>query len=570
MVRQLVLVLAVGCALWSGCTPKQYAAQADQAAYRAVAAGQRAALGGSQPFDVAYRPLTPPADGKATIRVGDKTIDLMGEGEVRKLTLDECLQIAFRNSRDLQDRLEVLYVGALDLANARRSWDIPLLEGDLAADATHVKVAKDGEAKSAAAAIGPTLTQRFVHGGVLTLAATLDWATDFIPGSRGNNVVGSLLEANLRQPLLRGAWRAFAYEDQYRLERDFLFAVFDYDRFRQTFAAAIFVRYYQVLSQLDRLENELANIKRLKQTFALTRTQAEAGQVSRIDQDEAEQRLLSAQVRLEENQQTYRDDLDAFKIQLGLPIRANVELDYPRALEELKRIGPIPLEFEEDEAVRTALAARPDVLTERARVRDAKRDVEIAADRFLPQLDVEMGITASGTDPREFHRVRFDRHTRFASVTFNYELDQTDNRDDYRLAMIACEKARRDLEEFLSEVRLEVRSSYRRLERTSRSYELQVRNVQVATRRRKLASLQQKEGQASARDVLEAEEGLRDAQNGLTSALVGYATTRVVFLTSLGLTDVDQRGLLHERSAPFKFKLIQRRYPYVANRPGQR
>jgi len=112
-----------------------------------------------------------------------------------------------------------------------------------------------------------------------------------------STTVGSLLEANFTQPLLRGAWRALAYEEQYRLERDFLFAVYDYERFRQTFAAEIVSQYYALLSRRDQLRNEQENIERLESTWQWTQVQAENGEVSSIQAYQARQDLLEAQVR---------------------------------------------------------------------------------------------------------------------------------------------------------------------------------------------------------------------------------------------------------------------------------
>ncbi len=558
-----LVILSAAAVVLCGCTQQQYAGQADRAAYRTLARGQRGALGGSSPFDVAYEPFRQAkGDSEEGIRVGRKIIPLGGD-KPQILTLEDCLWIAFRNSRDFQDQKEALYRSALNLANTRRSWNIPLLEGLLEAEASHTRVEDTSEDNAASAAIGPTLTQRFIHGGVLTLAATLGWATDFVSGS-SSNVVGSLLEANLTQPLLRGAWRGLAYEDQYRLERDFLFTIFEYDRFRQTFAAGIFEEFYEMIQRRDRLENERQNIKRLEQTHAFARVQAEAGQISRVDENEAKQNLLNAKVNLELIDRNYHDALDSFKITLALPIQANVELDYETAKGELLETGTKPIGFGAHEAIAIALSVRPDVLNERANLRDADRNVEIAADRFYPQLDVEVGISASGTLPRKFHRIRFNRHERFARVTFDYELDQTDNRDDYRLAMIAYDKARRDLEEFLDGVRLEVRQSYRELVESKRSYELQLESVHIAIGRRKLVSMERQQGRANTDDVLRAESSLLRAQNGMTGALIRYTTTRVQFLATLGMIEVDERGMLHERAEPFRFDRISKRYSYLA------
>ena len=559
-------LMVLAAMLSAGCTASQYAKRADRSAYGALAMGQAVALGQSEPFDVEYRPFcADQVDSDCVIRIGKKLVRT-GDVEPVALTLDECLEVALRNSRSFQNEKEVLYSEALALANARRSWDVPLLQGELDGDIEHTSINKVSETKAASASVGPSIQQRFVHGGVLTLAATLEWATDFISGSSDENVVGSLLEANITQPLLRGAWRGLAYEDQYRLERDFLFAVFDYHRFRQTFIANIFTRYYSVLQQRDQLENDRISIGQQKRTFELTKVQVEGGQVSRVEQDRAEQAMLQAQVRFERRQQNYQDGLDSFKLLLGLPIEASIELDYPDALRSLSDVGPKDVGFGEIEAIDMAFAARPDVLVERAKLRDSERDVEIAADDFLPQLDLEMGISAAGREPRGFWDPKFNRNERFVKMTFNYNLDQTDNRDNYRLAMIDYEKAGRDLAEFLDDVRLEVRSAYRELVQSKRSFELQDKNVRIANRRYRLASLRQKEGQLSATDVLDAEQDLRLAKNDLTSALVSYTTTRLEFLTTLGMIDVDEKGKLHERTEPFKFGRISRRYEYVDTR----
>lgn len=557
----LVLPLMMG-----GCTLEQYAKQADKAAYTTLAGGQAAALGQTLPFDVNYDPYRPAYEDPQVIRVGEKVIHL-GDGERVTLTLDECLEIAFRGNRGLQNREEAVYASALDLANTRRSWNVPLFSGPIEASIEREKTASGPKADhSAAASIGSdatsssaTITQRFVNGGVLTLAALLDWSTNF----SGETAASSLLRANFTQPLLKGAWRGFAYEDQYRLERDFLFLVFDYERFRQGFAVTVLTAYYSVLQRRDQLENQRANIARLKETVALTRVKVEGGQVSRIQEDQARQDLLNAQIVEEKLDQSYRNELDQFKIDIGLPLSANVRLDYPQALEDLAKAGLQPIEVTEDDAVIIALFARPDVLTERAKVRDADRDVELAADDFLPQLDVEFDISAPSTPDKDFSRIRFHNNRRFAQARFKYNLDQTDNRDAYRLALIGYDRARRDLDEFLDGVRLDVRRSYRDLMQSRKSYGLQVESVAIALRRRKLASLQQKEGEASARDVLEAEDALRNAQNGLTGELVDYTTTRLSFLATLGLIEVDSRGQYYEREEPFIFERIRRLYPYV-------
>ncbi len=560
-----MLSLAVLFAGPGACTPSEYARRADVDAGRMIHEGQLRALGSEHDFEVEYDPLLSSGPtGRQVIEVGETVIPLGRGGEPVLLTLDECLRIAFRSSRSFQDRKEALFREALAVANARREWGWGLLGGEVDGQLESVRDEAGDHTfeDSATVGVGPTWTRRFLHGGALVLGATVDLATDFVGGT--DTTIGSLLSAEFSQPLLQGAWRGLAYEDQYRRERDFFFAVFEYERFTQEFATRIVEDYYRVIRLRDQLENERQNIERLRQTLKLTSVLVANGEATVVEQDQAVRQVLQAEVRFQGSQQDYEDAVDRFKLTLGLPIAANLELNYEEAIGELLESRPELLEIGERRAVEIALRARPDVLSERAQLRDAQRDVQIAADKFLPQLDLSLSIAAPGTEDRQFWRTQFDEHRRVARLTLDYDLDQTDNRDNYRVALLALSKARRDLEGFLDEVRLAVREQYRTLRRSHRNYQIELERVRVARRGRKLALLQQKEGLADTRDVLEAEEALRQAQNGLTAELVRYTSTRLRFLATLGLIQVDQQGAITVLAEPVDFARLADAYPYVA------
>ena len=591
------------------CTPQQYADQADADAYATVSAGRQAALGQPGEFDVRYQPFCPDANG--VIRLGRKTIsvrpaarpdvvaaDLLGpptdvltslgagapgaalnsiEAALRveasldhlpvTLTLDECLHIAVRNSREFQQRKETLYSTALNLAEQRRAWNWTLFGGSARADASWQRTMRsEGEDPKSSSGEGLlTLTRRFANGGALALAAAMDYTTDFLGSA--STPVSSMLRANFTQPLLQGAWRGLAYEDQYRLERNFLIAVFEYERFTQQFAVGILTQYYRTLELRDQLANEARNIQRVADTVEVTKVLVEGGQAPRTDADEAEQDLIDAKVRYQQQLQSYENQLDRFKIQLGLPIQVRIRLDYPDTLSALNKIGPRSIPFQEDQAVEIALSTRPDVLSRRAELRDVRRDVEIAADAFLPRLDLALGISADSSGNQSFWEIRPDRHTRFGRLEFSYQIDQVPNRNAYRNELIRLQRVQREYEAFVDQtVRLGVRDAYRNLMQSRTSYELQKQNVEIAERRRALVVLEQRAGRASADDVLRAERALRQARNDLTAALIDYTTTRLSFLADLGMIWVDEQGGVHERDEPFQFQRIVRRYPHMARR----
>jgi len=563
MSRNIGLLIAalamLGC-LGSGCTPAWYAKWADRDAYGAISEGQASALGKGYRFDIAYNPVDCDSYLKKAKDETDSDVDV--------LSLEDALKVAFKNSRAFQSRKEALYSSALALANASRGWETVLPAGEVNSTGEMIRTnrgAPEGGADSTNRYINGdgnySLTRRLVGGGLLTLGASLDFATNFLGLS--DSQAGSLVEGGFTQPLLRGAWRDLAFEPQHRLERDFLIDVYEFDRFRQTFAVDIMEKYYGVLTLKDRLQNSRTNIDRLRTAYLVTQAMVKGGQLTRAQEDQAEQDLLNAQIALELTILAFSNALDNFKITLGLPISEDLTLDYPGALRRLNSKGPQPLPFVERTATSTSLVTDTALLRARAASRDADKDVEIAADNFNPQLDLELKASAPGTDRAQPGRIQTHHHTRSAKLVLNYNLDQTANRDAYRNAIIARSRSERSLEEAEDTAALNVRNSFRSLTQSGRSFKLQEKSVEIAKRRTTLIAIQRKQGQATTRDVLEAEDALNNSLNGLTSSLVNYTITRLQFLASLGMLNVDAGGKLSERKTPFGYDRLQKRYGYL-------
>jgi len=563
------LVALFTATILTGCRSSWYARWADRDAYGTIEEGQRSVLGETFEFDIAYAPV----DGREFLVNAESERE--DERQLPTMSLDDALKVAFKNSREFQARKEKLYSSGLSLATLSRGWSTLLFGGEL--DATGVAERKpETEAEGGAwdsnryidASGGLSVSKRLVGGGLIVLGASLDYAVDLIDSPSDSDVVGSLVNGSFTQPLLRGAWRNLAYEEQYRRERDFLFEVFEFVRYRQTFAVGIMRDYYNVLRSRDQLENRRTSIERLQQAHAMTRTLVQGGQVSKVQEDQAEQDLLNAQIDLEKTLLTSSSALDAFKITLGLPISTEMRLDYPNALNLLNQQGPKHFPFTEREAVHTALLTDTALMRARAQVRDGARDVEIAADKFRPSLDLELkgGVADSSTNGTL--KVEWDRPSREAKVRFHYDLDQTPNRDAYRNALIARDQAARDLAREEDNATLGVRNSFRSLRRSRQSYLLQVKSVAIANRRTTLVALERKEGGlASARDVLEAERARTVALNGLANSLIEYTMTRLDFLADLGMLTVNGDGQITEREQPFGFERLVERYGYLSPSP---
>ncbi len=556
----LLIVTLATIALMSGCSSSKYTEWADRDAYGALSEGQAAALGKAHQFDIAYSPVD---CDRYLKRAEDET-----GSHVQVLTVEDALKVAFKNSRSFQTRKENLYSSALSLATNSRGWDSFLPGGNVDSTAEAARTSQGGPEGGAdntnryiSADGNYSLTRRLVGGGLLTLGASMNVVTNLL--GQSDTTIGSLVEGSFTQPLLRGAWRGLAFEEQHRRERDFLIEVYEFDRFRQTFAVDIMRQYYRVLTLRDVLENSRTNIKRLTMAYLQTQAMVEGGQLRRTQEDQAEQNLLSSQISLEQTQLAYSQSLDSFKIALGLPISKELKLDYPGALRWLNERGPQSLPFAESVATDTSFVADTALLRARASARDGEKDVEIAADHFSPQLDLELKASAPGTEKAQPVRIQTQHHTRSAKLMLNYNLDQTGNRDAYRNALIRRDRSKRSLTETEDTVTLNVRNSFRSLKQSRQSFVLQAKSVEIAQRRTALIAIQRKQGQASTRDVLEAEAALNSSLNGLTSSLVNYTITRLEFLASLGMLNVDVDGTLAEREVPFGYDRLLERYPYL-------
>src|SRR5207249_10387492 len=176
----------------------------------------------------------------------------------------------------------------------------------------------------------------------------------------------------------------------------------------------------------------------------------------------------------------YQRALDDFKIQLGIPVETRLVLD-DEELQELKIRHPsLPV----DEAIRVALVARLDYQNVRDQEADSARKARLAADRLSPQLDIlaSAGFNSSEQnhgfalpDPKRYHWN--------AGLDLDLPLERKAQRNSYRSALIAQQRAARTLSQRGDEIELQVRESWRSLEQAKRNYEISEVGVKLAERR---------------------------------------------------------------------------------------
>jgi len=323
-----VIPAACALALLAGCQPKDYRLQADRAAYGIVDAAQQQALGRTEPFTV-----EPPADALRRRLLLDQALPHAGgaslgteflepiphwpEDRAPKdppaasqpstpagplvLGLAEALQVAARNSREYQTRKEDVFRAALTLdlqANAFRNLLYADAESEYSADHSG-----DGAVRGLANTAGTSWQRQLVNGTLLTAQFAID-LVKLLTGDRSSSL-GLAADATITVPLLRGSGRHIVTEPLTQAERDVVYSLLTFERYKRTLAVRVASEYLSVLQQLDQVSNAEDNYRRLIASTRRARRLADAGRLPQIQVDQALQEELRARDRWISAQQAY-------------------------------------------------------------------------------------------------------------------------------------------------------------------------------------------------------------------------------------------------------------------------
>jgi len=506
-------------AIWlAGCfTAGEYAQQADEETYDILREKWDARFGerGNYRLDAnaAADPL-PPLTG----RIG----------------LARAVAGATRNNRSYQRQKELLYTQALDLTLERhrfaRRW-LATLNSDYTRDA-------DDETVGAGATVG--LNQALADGAQVGIGVAMAWLECLTGDPRSS--LTTVLSASVTQPLLRGFGRKVAQEDLTQAERDTLYQIRSFNRFRKTFVVSIVTDYYGVLQALDRVENDQLNYENLLANQRRVEMMADTGRVPQFQAGEVRQSVLQALDRFNRSRESHKAALDRFKIRLALPADADVELD-PNELRALEAGGITDPNVPVVAAVATGLKLRLDLANTRDAVEDSERKVEVAADALRAELNLTARAAVPSTDPRDFTRMKFNKGTYGVGLDVDLPLDRKLERNVYREALIALTDSRRSYDEQIDQVRLDVRQAHRDLLEAHTSYRIQQTSLALAEKRVDMQLILLQEGRATTRNYLDAQADLLLAQNAKTAALVEFTLASLRFYRDTGLLHVRPDGL---------------------------
>lgn len=544
-------VISAGTIAAAGCGAAYYTEQANAETYAIVADKQTEAFGERSPFTIEPDPKIYEFFRRAAAHyelpeglepgdVPEHSLPRKGPGAVR-ITMAEALRLAVHANRNYQAEKEQVYLTALALTFERYLFDPqPFATGTVNAvnDTGAVKRTWDGTSD-----VG--FSQQLADGATVVANLGLT-ALKFINKELGDTI-DSTLDFSLRQPLWRGAGRRIVQENLRQAERNALYQVRSFARFEKSFAVDVATQYLNVLQERQIVLNEFANYQSLVLSRKRAEELAEAERLPEFQVDQARQDELRAYNRWIVERERYTNSVDAFKIQLGIPVVSPIEL-VPEEMERLVEAGLQRPDVERDEAVATALVTRLDLANTRGAVEDSLRKIVVAEDGLEGDVDLVASIGYASDNPnRSPESARLAFHRGDYSIGFDIDLpvDRLQERNALRRTQIDHEQAERNLTLLEDRVTLQVRQAFRRLEQARQSYEIQARSVELAEQRVESTQLLLQAGRANQRDVLEAQQALVEAQNALTRAVVDHTIAGLEFQRDVGTLTVNQEGQIH-------------------------
>jgi outer membrane protein TolC len=557
----------------AGCSEQNYKNQADKTVYNIIDRKWKDDFGEKVNYKISDVESSP-NDIKIEKVIPDSGI----------LTLPLAVEIATAYNRQYQLEKELLYTKALDLRLARHAFEPQFFGGP------GVGYSKDGDDEAVGVSGNIGFNQLLTTGAIISTNVTMAWA-EILTGNMRTGLT-SLLNATITQPLLRGSNSEIVMENLTQAERDTVYQIRLFNRYRQTFVVSVISQYYLVLQKYDFLKNTENNHKTLDQIYSKTEKLVNAGRLPRYELDKIRQETLNAKDSFIQAQTDYQQALDVFKISLSLPVTAKFKLD-ANELAALRISGPSSQiaevgqeqpkqelttvenalsqeelelfellqsdlggdgqsgsqnhyaklqlnheksEFSEEDVIETALALRLDLANTSDAIYDAERKVLVAKDSLRAGLNL-VASTNYIDSPRGTASIAG------VGMQMDLPLDRMAESNLYRKALIVLNQRQREFEEAKDTVVLEVRQDYRDLTKAAERYRLQLDGLELAQKRLDNTLLLMQYGRANSRRVLDAQKDLFDAQNAATDAMVNHTIAMLSFYRDTGVLQVKPDGM---------------------------
>jgi hypothetical protein len=453
---------------------------------------------------------------------------------------------------------------------------------------------------------------------------------NFIGKNATQPTVRSALPLTIVQPFLRGGGRAVTLEALTQAERSLLYTIRSFAKFRQEFTVQTLVGgtivnfgssvlsvgfsgvqstdpnigFINVLEDVQIMENNRRNIAAYEQILKVFRelAQGESSGISPLQVDQIDQQLQNARNGFITARLTYRNDLDSFKMQIGLPPdtplipdrsltqpfkaafavidewqrNARRDLaDLPAIAEKLPQLQDVVLDGrsllgiyrqgKNDEndledlllaGERIAMEHRLDLMNQRATLYDTWRQLKVTANALQGVFNLAL-TNQFITPPTTNNPFAFVDQAKQFSLVLNAELPlvRLNERNLFRSALIGYQRQRRSLQNTEDSIKNIIREDIRVLHQNYLSYEIARRNLVLSVRLKDQAFEQiiappAQVGASAAplqtTNLISFQGALLGLENQMVTLWYSYQQNLLELYRDLGTLPIDEWEAFHE------------------------
>lgn len=473
-------------------------------------------------YAVSIERMGPPAPGSIQV-----SLDLIGS-----------IEYGVSYSRDYQDQMEELYLRTLDVTLQRHLFDpIPFanttfkFSGDQGGTTrTPYQPGYTRDYQSALSAINSVgVRQQLPYGGQIEAAQLVQFVHALNDTTTDGDSAQTALSATI--PLLKGAGMV-NLEGLINAERQLVYAVRAFETYRRAFAVSVSRQYFGLVSQQQGIRNRRQSYENLKVLAERSMELFAASKLGFLDVQRAQQNLLQSENELIDSINQYQASLDSFKIVLGMPVEADLDI----VSVELKVDTP---DLNENAAAGTAMKYRLDLQTTRDQVDDARRGVDNAKNGLLPDVNVFARGGVGNMDGDPVNKYNSDSSFYSTGVRIDWPLDKVAERNAYRRSLITLEQSYRSYVQAREQVIADVRQITRAIRLALVTVEIQKRSVELNRRRLDLANEKLIQGTGQVLDFVDAQSALLNAQDSLDRARANLQTQLLQYLRDTGTLRIN-------------------------------
>ena len=453
----------------------------------------------------------------------------------KEFGLVQFLDYAIKNSPAYRTEKESLFLSTISLLSERHLW------GPRFFDTINTNISgtpEAGDHKQVLKIVNELgVTQKLPNGGNVSASALTTFVEDLRNATtKDGNSQSAGLSLSADIPLLRGAGTV-ARESLIQSERNLIYSVRDFERYRREFFVQLADDYFSLIFQLKRIANNKAQVKSLEKLKLENIARVKAGRIANFELNRTEESLLNAKIRLSSSEESYVTQLESFKIRIGMPSNFSIKL----AQSEL--VIPEPL-LNNKTAIFAAFAYRLDLQTDFDRLDDSRRAVRNAKNNILPELNASASVTLPTHSGRT--RAGYDIQPGDGSfsvgLNFDLALDRYVEKASHRRAVINLEQEIRNYKLQKKRIANAVRSNIRQIRLAKLSLDLQNKNVKIATKRLEEVNHPKKQDDVRQREKSEALQSLLEAENSRDESIKNLRVRILNYLLVTGQLRVNSKG----------------------------